>query len=393
MALPLRYHWLNLFARKTTTLLTILVIAAVVGVFGWMMGFHAALRDSLSVAGDSRKLIVIKRGSTAESNSAVSPEEFNRLHQLSDVQVDPETGERLISPEMLVQVSLPRLRDGGATFANVAVRGVTKSAFKVHQNVSFAGNRTLGSREVIVGRAAAEQFGGLEIGETINLGHGGNRPYEITGYFSADGGPMESEIWGDLHSLMNSYNRSRYSSASLRLVDGADATSVLERIEGPAIQLTGATETDYWDEQAKWIRIYIGIAGGLVAVMSLAAIFSIANTMYSMVAGRTREVAMLRTIGYSGGQVLWGFLIESVLLSLIGGVLGCLACGAWLSLVGNTKDMFGATTFTTLAFKISMNWRIVLASLILVSVVGVCGALLPAVRAARLEVVAALREP
>jgi len=394
MALPLSYHWRNLFVRKTTTLLTVLVIAAVVGVFTWMMGFAAALDSSLSQARDESKLLVIKRGSTAETNSAIPVDEYNKLNQLVDVARAPNTNDPLISPEMMVQISRPRVRDGGKTWGNIALRGVTEMAFQVHRNVKREGSGfSSGGQDVIVGRAAAKQFAGLNIGDTLDLGYGSNRSYTVIGYFSADGGPAESEVWGYLPSLMNAYNRTMYSSASLRLKDGADPKKVIERIEGPEIQLTAQTEAEYWKLQSSSINTYLRITKVLVVVMCLAAVFSIANTMFSMVAGRTREIAMLRTIGFSRWQILSGFVIESVCLSMLGGAVGCLACVGWLQLVGNTKDMFGASTFTTLAFEIRLTPMIVVWALVSVVVVGVIGAWVPAMRAARVAVVTALREP
>ncbi len=395
MALPLSYHWRNLFVRKTTTLLTVLVIGSVVGVFTYMLGFAGSLRSSLSMACDDHKIIVIKRGATAESNSAIPTDEFVKLAQVNETAVDPTNSQPLQSPEMLVQVSLPRIRDTGKTFANVAVRGVTDKAFAVHSTVKLAEGRMFdtGSREVIVGKGAAGQFGGIGIGDTINLGYSNDRGYKVVGIFTANGGPLESEIWGYLPSLSNAYNRSMYSSVNLRLNPGADPAAVVEKIQGPAIQLAAQTETDYWNQQSKLIKVYLGIAYTLVSVMCVAAICSIANTMYAMVAGRTREIAMLRTIGFSGRQILTGFVLESVLLSLIGGVLGCLACQAWLSFIGSTKDMFGANTFTTLAFQIRLTPLTIIIALTAVVAVGVIGALPPAMRAARVQVISALREP
>ncbi|HEY3245263.1 MAG TPA: FtsX-like permease family protein [Phycisphaerae bacterium] len=392
MALPLSYNWRNLFVRKTTTLLTVLVIAAVAGVLTWMWGFAGALRRSLAVAGDPHTLIIIKNGATSESNSAVSIEDYNKLSQLSDIAHDA-AGEILQSPEMMVQVSLPRVRDQGRTFANVAVRGVTFAAFKVHRNVRPLGAVFgTGVPEVIVGQAAAQQFD-IKIGDTLSLGYGGDRGYKVVGLFSADGGPLESEIWGYLPALMNSYNRTMYSSANLLLTPGTDPQHTVEQIKGPAIQLTAIPEPEYWQSQAAFIRVYLRIAYALVGIMGVAAIFSIANTMFSSVAGRTREIAMLRTIGFGGRQILLGFLIEAVFLALMGGALGCLGCAAWLRFVGSTKDMFGATTFTTLAFQIRLTPMIIAGALLAVSAVGMLGALFPARRAARVQVVAALREP
>jgi len=324
MALPFSYHWRNLFVRKSTTLLTVLVIAAVAAVFVWLLSFASALSNSLAMANDSRKLIVLKPGATAESNSALRMDDVNKLSQLTDVVIDPATGRPLISPEALVQVQLPRLRDGGRTLANVAVRGVTLDALKVHRNVKLLGPMfSTGSLEVIVGVAAAKQFGGLQVGQAIPMGYSANRSFKVVGLFSADGGPMESEIWGYVPVLMNAYNRTMYSSVSLRIHDSAGPEAAIAQIGGPAIQLAAQTEPAYWQSQSKLIRVYLAIARTLVVVMCVAAVFSIANTMFSSVAGRTREIAMLRTLGFSGRQILGGFLMEAVLLSLLGGVVGC----------------------------------------------------------------------
>jgi ABC-type lipoprotein release transport system permease subunit len=393
MALPLAYHWRNLFVRKATTALTVLVLAVVVGVFAWLSGFSDSLRQSLQTASDPAKLIVMKRSATSESNSAMLPEEYNKLNTTPGLARDAG-GQPLISPEMMVQVSFPRIRDGGRTWGNVALRGVTPTAFLVHANVKTTGRVFApGSREVLVGSVAAKQFGGLDIGQSIQLGYGSDRAYTIVGHFTADGGPMESEIWGYLPSLMNSYNRTMYSSAYLRIAKGADVGAAIEAINGPAIELEAQTEGQYWSQQSANIRVYLGITGMLVAVMSIAAICAIANTMFAMVAGRGREIAMLRTIGYSGRQILTGFVVEALLLSLLGGVLGCLGCLAWLWAAGNTKDMFGASTFTTLAFEISLSPLTALWALGAVASVGVIGAFVPALRAARTQVIAALREP
>lgn len=393
MALPFSYHWRNLLVRKTTTGLTVLVVAAVVGTLSWLLGFGAALNESLVSASDPRKIVVLRRGSTSETASAIPIEDFNKLSQLTDVERDPSTGEALISPETLVQVALPRLRDQGTTSANVAVRGVTDKAFQVHRSVKLLGPCfSTGEQEVIVGLKAAEQFAGLREGDVVYLGFGNDRGYKVVGFFSADGGPLESEIWGYLPSLLSAYNRRMYSAAHLRLRDGADSQRTLEQIEGPAIQLTALTDPAYWQSQAGLIRVYMGIVGGLVAVMALAAVFSIANTMFSAVAGRVREIAMLRTIGFAPAHILFGFVIEAVLLALLGGILGCLACAGWLALIGRTKDMYGSTNFTTLAFDIRLTPVIVAVALAVVAVVGAAGALFPAWRASRVEVVTALRE-
>jgi putative ABC transport system permease protein len=393
VALSLSYHWRSLFVRKTTTILTMAVIAAVVGTLAWLLGFAAALQNSLAVARDERKLIVIARGASAESLSAIPIADYNKLNQLTALARDPATGEALLSPEMVVQVALPRLRDGGRSEANVAVRGVTSRAFAVHPTVKLLGPCfSTGQQEVIVGVRTAEQFGGLKLGDTLNLGYGNNRGYKVVGYFTAEGGPLESEIWGYLPSLMNAYNRTTYSSAALRLSSGADAAAVVAEIGGPAIELTAQTERDYWIDQSSRIRLYMFVVTALVAIMSLAAVFSIANTMFAAVAGRTREIAMLRTIGFQRGEILLGFIVEAVLLALLGGVVGCALCAGWLAIIGHTKDMLGTTSFTSLAFDIRLTPMIVVLALVVVAGVGALGAFVPAWRAARVQVVIALRD-
>jgi len=395
LALPISYNYRHLLAHKTTSGMTMLVVAAVVGLFTWLLCFSDALSGSLAVAADPNKIIVLKQGATSESNSALPIADFHLLDQLAGVARDPQTGEALISPEMMVQAYMPRLRDGGKTFGNVAVRGVSDIARAVHPNIKLVEGRWFkkGVPEVVVGMQASKQFGGLAIGDVIALGSSANRNYTVVGHFSADAGPMESEIWGYLPSLMDASNREMYSSAFLRIATGADPQKIIDVIKGPSIQLEAKTEKAYWQLQSIGIQGYLLVASILAAVMGMAAVLSIANTMYASVAGRTQEVAMLRTIGYSQFAILTSFLIEAALMSLAGGIVGCIGCMLWLTFMGNTKDMFGFFTFTTLAFEISLTPVAALTALVSVTVVGTCGALLPAWRAAETPVVEALREP
>ncbi len=393
MALPLAYHWRNLLARRTTTFLTVLVVASVVATFAWMFSFTLALRRTLSVAGDPEKMVVLRRGSTSEAQSAVTVTEFNRLSQIAEM-ARGEGNQPLLSPEILVQVRLPRRRDNGESTANLAVRGVLPVALQVHANVQLCEGRFFseGAPEVIIGATAARQFLGLEVGSEVELGFAGDRSYRVVGHFTADGGPLESEIWGYLPSLLNTYNRTQYSSATLRLRPGTNAAAVAAQIEGPTIQLAGLTESEYWSSQSRIVNMYLMVAAGLVVVMFIAAVFSVAITMFSAVAGRTREIGMLRTLGFSRAAILGGFVIEAVLLSLLGAVLGCAACGAWLGVVGGEKDVYGASTFTTLAFDIHLTGWTVLGSLACVVLLAVVGALAPAWRASRVEIITVLRQ-
>jgi putative ABC transport system permease protein len=394
MSLPLKYHWRNLFVRRTTTLLTVLVVAAVVSTLTWLLGFVFELRGAMAVASDPHKLVVLQRGAISETNSSISPDEYNRLSQLADVEVDPDSGTTLISPEMFWQTQLPRIRDKGASSANVAVRGVTPIAFKVHKTVHLVEGRmfSTGEPEVIVGKSAAKQFAGLETGASLSLGWGENRSYRVVGIFSADGGPLESEIWAYLPSLQSAYSRTSYSAANMRLKPDADIDAVIKQIEGSAIQLSAQREGDYWRAQSQSIVMYQRVCYVLVGMMGIAAVFSIANTMFAAVAGRSREVAMLRTIGYKRHHIMSGFVIEAVMLALIGGVAGCIACALWLEWIGHTKDMINNNSFTSLALEIHLTPTIVVVALGVVAIVGAAGALVPAGRAARMATVSALRD-
>lgn len=393
MTLPLGYHFRSLFARKATTILTLLVIAAVIAVLTWILGFSAAMGRSMSIASDDRKIIVIRRGSESETNSAILPDEMNRLTQITGVARDA-SGAAVISPELMVQASLPRRRDGGRTRANIAVRGVTEMALLAHPIVRLNGPMVSKSEpEVVVGQRAAEQFDGLAIGSTIKLGVGNNRDYRVVGTFTADGGPLESEIWGYLPSLQDAFRREGvYSSATLRLAPGTNAKDVADTIKGPSIGLSAEPEPQYWARQSKFFDAYKFTGIALVLIIAVAAAIAIANTMFAVVAGRSREIAMLRTIGFSKGSILLGFVIEAVMLSLLGGLLGVALCAGWLAIAGNKKDMFGATTFTTLAFDVQLTPVVVALSMVAVCIVGAAGALAPAIRASRLEPVTALRE-
>ncbi len=392
MALPISYHWRNLFVRKTTNLLTILVIAAVVGVLCYMLGLAAAVKRSLAVANDPRKIIVIRNGATAESNSAIGMEDYNKLAQIEAIERDSK-GVLLESPEVITIVQCKRKRDAGETSTNVSVRGVTESAFTVHDGPKIVRGRNFvpGQTEVIVGVTAAKQFAGLEIGDMVQLGYGGDRGYQVVGHFDARGGPMESEIWAYLPMLQNSFKRDMYSSVALRLKEQADVAGVVKQIKDPAIDMNGQTEEEYWAAQAKTANVYLSVAYALIGVMTIAAMFAIANTMFASVAGRTREIAMLRTIGFKGRQILTGFLIEAVMLSLLGGLVGIGLCQLWLTWIGNQKDIYGSGTFTTLAFEIRLTPMIAAVALAGVSAIGAIGAVWPALRAARLQAITALR--
>jgi ABC-type lipoprotein release transport system permease subunit len=389
MALPLAYNWRNLFVRKLSTALTFTVVAVVVFVLTVLLSFAAGIRASLTASGTPRNVIVLKPGSTSESTSIIRPEESARLSQAPGIAAD-ENGALLISHELCVQTSIPR-RGPGGRLANVAVRGVTPAAFQVHDDVRVVEGRAFhpGSLEVMVGKAARERYANLQVGGELSIGRFSSRVCRVVGVFEANGGAMESEIWAPLTVLSDAYSRRFISSAVLRLRDPAAAQETIDYLAGPAVDLEAKRETDYYNDLSAKTREIAVLTTILVSIMAVGAVFAVANTMYAAVDGRRREIAMLRTIGFSRASIMIAFVIESLMICL-----AACACGlaGSLFLNGSRQDFLSNATWTVLAYELRVTPGIMLGALALSAVVGVAGAMAPAVRAARTGVIEALRK-
>lgn len=389
MTLPLAYNWHNLFVRKLSTTLTFIVVAVVVLVLSVLLSFAAGIRASLAASGSLRNLIVLRPGSTAESTSIIQPDEAARLVQSPGVARDAG-GQLMISYELCVQTSIPR-RGSKGTMANVAVRGVENVAFGVHEEVKLIEGRRFSQRalEVIVGKAARERYSDLQPGGEVVIGRLSNRKFKVVGVFEAGGGALENEIWAPRTMLADSYHRRFNSSAVIRLADPNAADEAIRYINGSAVNLEAKRETAYYDELASKTREIVVLTTVLVGIMAIGAIFAVANTMYAAVDGRRREIAMLRTIGFSRGSIMIAFVIESLLIC----VLACLF-GLGLSLLfsGARQDFLSDATWTVLAYELKVTPGVMLTALALAVFVGVGGALAPAVRAARTQIIEALRK-
>jgi putative ABC transport system permease protein len=354
-----------------------------------LLSFAAGIRASLAATGAKENLIVIKPGATAESTSIILPAEISPLSQTPHMAVS-DSGESLLSIELCVQTSIPRA-DAAGNLANVAVRGVDDVAFEVHNEVRLISGRRFqqGLLEVIVGKAAHERYRDLKIGDKLPLGVLGNRLFEIVGVFEAGGGALESEIWAPRTVLSDTHNRRFCSSAAIKLVDISRVEEATRYIEGPTVELDAKTETDYYDELSKTTFEIVVLTVILVSIMMVGAMFAVANTMYSAVDGRRREIAMLRTIGFSRASILLAFLIESILICAI-------ACGVGLAgsllVSGSKNDFFSDATFTVLAYELKLTPRILAAALGISILVGVGGALAPAIKASRTRIIEALRK-
>jgi putative ABC transport system permease protein len=396
VALPLYYNWRNVLARKLSTALTFVVVAVVVLVLALLLSFAAGIRASLAISGRPDNLIVLKPGATAESTSILRPEEISRLIQTPGLArtTAPTDGVpadvALLSPELCVQTML--LHQGGeGKQANVAIRGVDQVAFAVHSNVKLVEGRRFqpGTLEAVVGKAAHERYAGLQLGDEVALGRSGNRLYKIVGIFDAGGAALESEIWAARSMVADSYQRQFVSSVYIRLTSPEAAQEATTYVDGPVVQLEAKTETKYYDDLATMTRQIVLLTTILVAIMAAGAVFAVANTMYSAVDGRRREIATLRTLGFSRGAIMLAFVIESLLIC----VAAC-ACGLAVSLLfnGTRQDYLSDATWTALAYELRVTPQIVLIALGTAVLVGVAGALAPATRAARINILQAVRK-
>jgi putative ABC transport system permease protein len=392
MTIPLYYNWRNLLARPLSMLLTLSVVAVIISVLCILLSFAEGIRESLIATGSSSNIIVLKPGATAESTSIILPEETARLVQTPGVARDA-SGNILMSMEVCVQTDIPRRGQDGAS-ANVALRGVDDVAFAVHPEVRIIEGRAFqqGALEVIAGSAARTRFAGLDLGSEVLLGRHGQRHYRVVGIFEAKGGAFESEVWAPRTMLCDSYQRRLASSVCLRLSDTATAPAATEYINGPTVHLDGKPETKYYDDLASKTREIVVLTTILVVIMAIGAVFAVANTMYSSVDGRRREIAMLRAIGFRRTAVILALVSESLLLSCIAWALGLGICLLVVPILGQRQDFLSDQTWTVLAYELRLTPTIVLLAFVLAILVGAVGALAPAMRAARLDILEALRK-
>jgi putative ABC transport system permease protein len=387
MALPLTYTFRNLMVRWKVTLLAIVGICLVVMVLMALLSVASGFQVTLRATGSPQNAIVVQQGADAELSSSVSTDHVNLIAVDSRV-ARAADGTPLASPEFITIIALPRRADG--VLANVTVRAVTPRAFAVRNGVTIVQGRAFrpGLYEIIVGKRTAERMQGLDLGSQVSL----MRPtFEVVGVFTADGSSFESEIWGDLGAMGSAFNRAgEQSSLTVRLTDSAVLADFNRDLKAnPEFQLEAKEERRYYEDQAgPFSSFLLGLAMFVTLVMGIGALFGAMNTMYAIVAARTREIGTLRALGFSRLSVLTAFVLESILVALIGGLLGGLAA---FSLNG-----FGVSTFgpnmSEIAFAFRTTWNEWLAALGFTLTVGILGGALPALRAARLPITTALRE-
>jgi putative ABC transport system permease protein len=385
MALPFSYNVRNLIVRWRVTTLAVGAIALVVAVLLVLISMAQGFRIALQATGTTENAILTQRGSTGELTSGISRDHANSVMVDSRVQRDAD-GRPLASPEIFVVASLPR-KDGVVT--NVSLRGVTPRAFDVRHGVQILRGRMFqrGLYELIVGRRAAERYAGVDVGSTVRLQR---RDWVVTGVFEANGGGFESELWGDLDSIAAAFNRrGGYQSVTLRMADPNQIAAFNDDLQrNPRMQVRLVQERKYYDDQSAQVALpLLGLAVFVAVVMGIGAIFGAMNTMYAIVAARQREIGTLRALGFSRTAIIITFVTESTMLALVGGLLGCA-----LAIPANgLTSAAGGANFAEVSFAFRITPPTLLIGVVLAIVMGVAGGLLPAWRASRTPITAALR--
>jgi len=388
MALPLSYNVRSLLVRWKVTLLAIGGIALVVTVLVVLTAMGTGFRAALAATGSPANGIVVQRGSGSELTSFFSREHRNLIEVDARIARDTD-GKPLASPEIVIVANLRRKTDGEPT--NVTVRGVTAKAFAVRSGVTIVAGRafTAGLNEIIVGDKIARRVAGLDLGSEVAI----QKPrWKVVGVFTAEGGAFESEIWGDYDVMGPAFLRGGgQNSLTVRLADPAKRAEFDKELrENPQMQLQLDGERDYYASQSGPVSgPLMALAAFVAVVMGIGAVFGAMNTMYAIVAARTREVGTLRALGFSRRSILVSFLVESMSLALVGGVLGCLLA---FPMNGFTTGTGQTASFSEVAFAFRITPGSLVFGLVFAILMGFFGGLLPALRAARLPISSALRE-
>lgn len=385
MALPIRYSLRNALVRWRSTIATVLGIALVVFVFVLLQSLAAGIEKSSGNTGDPRNIMVVRKGSTAESASLIGRQ------NLQDIRYFPEiarnaNGEPIISADVLVLVNLSRRNDAGA--ANVQLRGITPRGIELRPQVHLVAGRWFepGKREVVVSAKLAKRFANFDIGQSFKSG---STTLTVVGWLEGGGSAFDSECWLDADECRSLFDRDMYSSFLIRPTDEAAGEKLLARIEADRrFKLKAEKEVEYYRKQTMTAAPIKWLGNFLAVTMSIGAVFAAMNTMYAAVGSRTREIGTLRVLGFRRRAVIVALLLEGGFLALLGGILGCAIAFYWN---GYTTATMGMETFSEIVFEFSVTPKLVIEGLIFAVTVGLIGTLLPAIRAARLPVIAALK--
>ncbi len=383
-----KFGLMSLPQRRGAVAATVIGIAGVVAVLVGVLSIAAGFKQAMTVSGSPDGAIVLRSGADSEMVSGFGRDETRIIADAPGVARNAQGP--LASAELFVIINLPKRSTG--TDANVPLRGVESAALLVRDNLKIIRGRMFdwGKDEVIVGEGAVQEFAGLDVGSKIKVGR---YEWPVVGVFSANGGVAESEIWSDAKVLQAAYNRGdSFQSVSVRLNSpGAFQAFKDSLTSNPQLAVQVSRQTDYYAQQSETMTRLITTLGFLIAfLMAVGAVFGALNTMYSAVAARTREIATLRALGFGGGAVVVSLMLESLLLALLGGVIGgVLAYVAFNNFHTSTMN-FQSFSQVTFAFRVTPE--LLTRGIMWAALIGLVGGLFPAIRAARLPIASALRE-
>jgi putative ABC transport system permease protein len=387
MAIPISYNIRNLRLRLGLTMMTALGIALTVTTAIFLMALLAGLQRAFVSSGDPLNVLVLRKGSQAELSGGFDAALFPTLKTLPGIAKDSH-GEPMVSGEWVVVIVLPR-KDGTGE-VNVTVRGMMPDGLELRPKVKIVEGRwfTPGQREVVVSRSIQKRFSHANVGDTLAFGKG---PWTVVGVFDAGGSAYESEIWGDVNQMASDFDRQGgFASAYLRATDPVSAQALKNRVsDDQRLKLEGALETEYYAKQTS-SGAPIKIIGWVVAIiMAIGSSFAAMNTMYAAVAYRSREIATLRVIGFSRPSILTSFVFESLVLSLLGALIGIVLM---LPFNGMTTGTSNAVTFSEIVFSLRMTPTVIGSAIVFALLMGLFGGVAPAWQAARRDILAALRD-
>ena len=387
MAIPVIYNFRSVKERWTSAVVAVLGIAGTVGVFIAMLSLAFGFKATLVSSGSVDNAMVRRAGATSEMDSSISLDQVKIIEDAPGV-ARSSTGP-LVTPEVVVIAPFPLISTG--TDANVQVRGVSSRVLDVRSKIKMVEGTFFhpGLAELVVGRNVGSTYAGLKTGDSVKFGGG---TWRVVGVFDAGGSAFDSEVWCDAGVLNQIYHRPEniYQSLTVHLSSVDSLQQFKDAVTAdPRLTVDVSREVEYYDKQSRVLTTLIYVLGGLVAVvMGIGAIFGALNTMYSAVAERSREIATLRALGFGAGSVVFSFMIEALLISLFGGLLGCIAV---LPLNGLTTGAMNWQTFSHLAFAFRITPFLLGLGIVFALFMGVAGGIFPAIRAARRPVAPALR--
>ena len=386
MKIPFSYIFRNLWTRKLTTLLTAGGMALVVFVFAAVLMLDAGLRKTLVGTGSYENVVLLRPAAQTEIQSAVYRDQASLLETLPEV-ARGEDGTPLVSKETLVLIAIPKRRSDKP--ANLVVRGMPAMGIRLRPQVTVVDGRMFrpGSSEVVVGSAISRGFDGTSIGEKLRFA---GREWTVVGTFDGQKSGFDSEIWGDVDQMLQAFRRTTYSSVLARLGGASQFEAFSARIAADQrLILEVKQEPVYYQDQSRSLSTFISYLGvALSVIFSIGAMIGAMITMYAAVANRTGEIGTLRALGFRRSSILAAFLTESLLLSLVGGVIGLVLASFLQAFTITTMNW---QSFSQLAFGFHLTPAIVAWTLAFSLVMGLVGGFLPSVRAARLEIVDSLR--